>query len=136
VDRPTTPSLVRVATFALFARVLVRLRFAHLAGFLERQPAPTAEDAAELARVSALVERVLAPRIPLLHQTCLTRGVTRYRFLRRAGANVQLVFGLAELDGRYQGHCWVVRDGEPYLERPDPRSIFTAVYAIPADGSF
>jgi transglutaminase superfamily protein len=130
----SAPSLGRVALFAVSAHALMRLRFDLLAALLERARVSLAPDAEELDRVEGVVERVLARRLPLVRHTCLTRSVTRYYFLRRAGADVELVFGLGKVGGSYEGHCWVMRDGEPYREQMDPRPIFTPVYAIPRHG--
>lgn len=76
----------------------------------------------------------LAPRIarPLVRSGCLTRGITLYWFFRRAGLDVELRFGL---DPRAiepaDGHCWLTLDGEPYLEKRDPRLHFTELYRLP-----
>jgi hypothetical protein len=132
--RRSGPSLGRVELFAVSAHGLVHLRFEALAALLERARGASPLDLAELERVSRLVERALAHQLPFVRHTCLTRSVTRYYFLSRAGADVQLVFGLGEVDGRYEGHCWVVRDGEPYLEQTDQLATFTPIHAIPRDG--
>jgi hypothetical protein len=34
-------------------------------------------------------------------------------------------------DGEYVGHCWLVKDGEPFLERTDPRPVFAEIVSIP-----
>lgn len=81
----------------------------------------------------------LAPRIgrPLVRSGCLTRGVTLYWFLRRAGLEVELRFGLDPDDAGdlTDGHCWLTLDGEPYLEPRDPRPRFTEVYRLPLLGT-
>jgi hypothetical protein len=77
----------------------------------------------------------LAPRIgrPLVGSGCLTRGLTLYWFLRRAGLDVELRFGLDPAhDGDLtDGHCWLTLDGAPYLEPRDPRPRFTELYRLP-----
>jgi hypothetical protein len=67
---------------------------------------------------------------PLVRRGCLTRGITLYYFLRRAGADVRLCFGLGAVDGGdgFDGHCWLVLAGEPYLEPRDPRPLYTEMY--------
>jgi hypothetical protein len=62
---------------------------------------------------------------------CLTRGITLFWFLRRAGVDVELTFGVdpVALDG--EGHCWLTLDGEPFLEKVDPRARFTETYRLP-----
>ena len=44
---------------------------------------------------------------------------------------MRLTYGLGERDGRMEGHCWLVRDGEPFLEREDPRGLYAETYSIP-----
>jgi len=55
--------------------------------------------------------------------------VTLYRFLRRAGADVSLRFGVGMMDGAIAGHCWIVYRGEPLAERRDPRGLFVETWA-------
>ena len=35
---------------------------------------------------------------------------------------------------RVEGHCWLVLDDEPFLERADPRGVFVAVATIGRTG--
>lgn len=83
--------------------------------------------------VSAVLAVLLAGR-PLVRRGCLTRGVTLYYFLRRAGVDVSLCFGVGassdQADG-FDGHCWLVKDGEPFLEARDPRRYYTQLYSFP-----
>jgi Transglutaminase-like superfamily len=132
MSRP--PSYARIAVFVLGAQVVVRLPFRFLSGWLESLPRRESGADASLERTSQRVERVLARLRPVTRHTCYARGVTRYYFLRRAGADVRLVFGLGTVQGAYEGHCWVEQSGEPYREPRDPRPIFTSVYAVPSRG--
>ena len=59
---------------------------------------------------------------PLVRPGCLTRGVTLYYALRRAGDDVSLCFGVGEDGGQTAGHCWLDKAGRPLLERVDPRT--------------
>jgi len=59
-------------------------------------------------------------------------GVTLYYFLRRVGVDVSLVFGVAPEATGAVGHCWLVKDGEPYLESVDPREHFISMYSFNA----
>jgi hypothetical protein len=31
----------------------------------------------------------------------------------------------------FTGHCWLVKDGEPFLEVQDPRPLFTEMHRFP-----
>jgi hypothetical protein len=73
----------------------------------------------------ALVDLVLDLTRPILRPDCQVRGLTRYYVLRRAGVDVSLAFGLGWPNGVLAGHCWLVKDDEPYMEPRDPRPVFT-----------
>jgi hypothetical protein len=133
--RPSLAELVLgVRIFAVAAAVplLLRLGPARMAAIIEpRRPPRASRDDRRAEWLAARIDRVLAVGRPVVGPGCLTRGITLYYFLRRADVDVRLQFGIGEVDGSYQGHCWLVRDGEPYLERVDPRPLFTGTYSIP-----
>jgi hypothetical protein len=74
---------------------------------------------------------------PLVRRGCLTRGVTLYYCLRRAGVDVGLTFGMGRVDGGdgFDGHCWLVKGGEPYLEARDPRDHYVPMYSFPCSAA-
>lgn len=122
----------RALIVAASVPTLARLPLARLETLLEprrtaRRPRPSADD-----EVRKAVERALSVGRRLLRPTCLTRTVTRYYLLRRAGVEVSLAFGLDRHDGHRNGHCWLVRNGEPFLEDTDPRALFIEVYRLPS----
>jgi hypothetical protein len=119
-----------VLAFLAAVPLLVRLRPATLERVLE--PRRPCADGSQGPEVAAHVEAVLARAGRLARGSCLTRGVTRYYFLRRAGVPLTLCFGVAWLDGEFAGHCWLLRGGEPFLEPGDPRRVFAETYRIPA----
>ena len=122
-----------IAAFASSVPLLMRLPLPRLAALLNRPPARRRPSAAAAQRLEALV--ALAPRVghPVVRAGCLTRGVTLFWFLRRAGIDVELCFGLDPADGdAADGHCWLVRDGRPFLERADPRWRFAEIFRMPA----
>lgn len=133
--RPTSrhkPILaVRVLAFAVLVPLITRLRLSRQEAILEpvRTPTPDPEREAWLA---ANVDRILAAGRPVVRPGCLTRGLTLYYFLRRAGAGVRLAYGVGTVDGQTEGHCWLVMDGQPYLESKDPRKHFVETYSVPA----
>ena len=118
--------LLQIYLFVITVPVLLRLKLTRLAGLLEprRMPPP---DEARANAVIAATERVLGSGRPLVRPGCLTRGLTLFYFLRRAGVDVALLFGVGEGDGKPAGHCWIVKGGEPFLESRDPRPHFTEV---------
>ncbi len=68
---------------------------------------------------------------PLVRPGCLTRGVTLFWFLRRAGFDVELRFGLDPALGEVtDAHCWLALDGAPLLEKVDV-ARFSELYRLP-----
>ena len=130
--------LMRIGAFAAFVPLLSRLPIRRLQALVEPNCAhPEIESTEDATEHAAKVERIirytnLVCRIarPLIARRCMTRGLTLYFFLRRTGVDASLVFGVGNIRDNFEGHCWLVRDGEPYLETTDPRSAFTPVYAF------
>jgi hypothetical protein len=121
----------RALCFGIAVPALLRLKLTSLDALLDRpaasKRAPPAEDA--INRIVACVDFVWSAGRRLLGWACLHRGLTLYYFLRRTGVDVELCFG-ATPDGP-TAHCWLVRDGLPYLERVDPRGKFFEMYVMP-----
>jgi hypothetical protein len=124
--------LLRLGAFAATVPCLMRLPLTRLSTLLTRPAGSRHPTASEIERLDRLVS--LAPRLahPLVRSGCLTRGVTLFWFLRRAGLDVELAFGLdAGQDRAVDGHCWLTLGGEPFLEKRDPRSQFAELYRLP-----
>ena len=118
---------------ALVAPLLVRLPLPRLEALLEwtasRRPSGARGNP---DAVAATVLEMLQAGWPLVRRGCLTRGLTLYYFLRRAGVDVALTFGMGRVppgDG-FDGHCWLVLDGEPYLEPRDPSHDYATMYSF------
>ncbi len=122
---------VRIFWFAMIIPLLMRLRLAKLASLLERAQPSARPGVDDISKVTMYVDIAIDVGRPLIRPGCLTRGITSYYFLRRAGADVKLYFGMGKPGEEYGGHCWIVKDGEPFLERRDPRPVFTVMYTIP-----
>jgi hypothetical protein len=98
-----------------------------------RSPSGHPEQAVEV--LGRRVGQVIRWGRPLVRPGCLTRGITGYYLLRRAGLDVALCFGIAPARGAdVTGHCWLVLDGEPLLEAVDPRSAFTELLRMSSRG--
>jgi len=127
--------LVRVCVFAATMPLALRLPLPRLAALITRPPRAQRVEGSDIERLERVM--TLAPRIlrPLVRTGCLTRGLTLYWFLRRAGLEVELRFGLDPVGADpADGHCWLTLDGEPYLERRDPRPRFSEVWVLPLAG--
>lgn len=116
---------------AVAARPLSRLRLPLLARLLEPRRPPLGVNNARVDRVVRLIDPVIQFGRPLVRPGCLTRGITLYYFLRRAGLDVTLDFGMGRMGDEFGGHCWITKDGEPYLETLDPRLVFAHMYRMP-----
>jgi hypothetical protein len=134
---------LRVLCFAAAVPLILRLRkLPSLPAWLEPAgragilPPPSPSEVDALVR---RVDRLIAAGRPFIRYGCLVRGLTLYRFLRRAGAEVSLRFGVGmmgaggkegEADGGFAAHCWVVYRGEPLAEPRDPRPLFQETWRI------
>ena len=123
--------LFQVFLFAAAVPALLRLKLARLHRLLGRIPAGRGADPARVQAILRCATIVLHRGQPIIRRGCLTRGVTLYYFLRRAGLDVDLCFGAGHLNGEFAAHCWLERDGEPYQETADPREIFVEMYRLP-----
>jgi hypothetical protein len=124
----------RVFAFASIVHPLMRLHIAKVARIIEpgEDFRPPRDDRAK--RIAKYVEIAIRHGAPAVRPGCLTRGVTRYYFLRRAGMGVTLCFGMGRRNGAFVGHCWLVKDGEPYLENEDPRLWYVEMHRISRTG--
>jgi hypothetical protein len=113
-----------VTLFASVVPLLTRMPLTRLERLLRPRRAPTRRNDAE--RRVAVVESVLRTRpLRTVGRTCLTRGLTRWVFLNRAGIPAELVFGAGRpTDSGFAGHCWIEIGATPYLEAIDPRPRF------------
>ena len=126
----------RVFLFAAVLPLLFRLKIPLVTRLLDvrvgRDGAAAAAEEHDF--IIRCVEWALLAGRPLVRPNCLTRGVTRYFFLRRAGVDLSLCFGAAWRQGELiqaPGHCWLVKDGKPYLEMSDPLLCFMPIYSLP-----
>jgi hypothetical protein len=122
-----TVLLLRIYAFVVLVPILLRVRLGRLSSLLEPTHVPPVPDEARANAIVDATDRVLRSGRPFVRTGCLTRGLTLLYFLRRAGLDVSLEFGVGEVEGEPTGHCWLVKDGEPFLEKEDPRPMFTEV---------
>lgn len=127
--------LLQIYLFVIAVPALLRLGLPRLAAILEPRRMPAAPDEARAEAIVSATDRVLRSGRPFVRTGCLTRGLTLFYFLRRAGVDVALLFGVGEVDGDPSGHCWIVKGGEPFLEPRDPRPHFTEVCRLSSGAS-
>lgn len=131
-SRPVSNAILFLQVFAFATAVpfLLRLKLFRLGPLLEPRSSFMAPDKATVDRIVGYVETAIRRGGPLVRRGCLTRGLTRYYFFRRAGMDVSLCFGAGTAEKAFVGHCWLEKAGEPFLEPTDPRTRFTVMHRI------
>jgi len=124
---------LRIFFFATAVPALLRLKMSTLQSMLEPRHAPLMRTPARIQKTVSYVDWALQLGRPLIRSGCLTRGLTLYYFLRRVGLDVTLCFGATKAEDRIDAHCWLVKDGKPFLETKDPRLLFVKVYSLPQE---
>jgi hypothetical protein len=129
--RGDTALFVESFGVALTTPLLMRLPLPRLDALLDwvvTRSTPAGE--ADPDAIANTVLQMLQTGRPLVRRGCLTRGLTLYYCLRRAGVDVELSFGMGRTTGGdgFDGHCWLVLSGAPYLEPRDPRSDYATMY--------
>jgi len=91
--------------------------------------ADAAETAETQARLSRLLDLLLATDFWLYTPTCWKRAPVLYRFLALSGIRTRVVFGVRRQEsGALDGHAWLEADGAPLLERTAPDYTVTFSY--------
>jgi len=123
---------VRVVLFAALVPLLLRLcKLPDLPSWIEpRRRSLPPPDPSEIAALTERIDELLIAGRPAVRTGCMVRGLTLYRFLRQAGADVSLRFGVGTIRGDFAAHCWIVYCGEPLAESHDPRPLFTETWRI------
>lgn len=132
-----TPSdgalLCAVSLFVLLTPLLLRLNLKRLLPLIDVRTSRPARAHTYALRLEQLVDGALAGLRPLFGSYCLSRGLTLFFFLRRAGFAPTLHFGMGKVDGNFSGHCWLELEGKPFLEKTPP-TLFRSVYTyVPAN---
>jgi Transglutaminase-like superfamily len=125
---------LRILVFAAGIPCLLRMKLSKVAEVLEPGSDPSDVEEQRVQKIAGYVERAIRDAKPFVRPGCLTRGLTRYYFLRRAGLDVTLCFGMGGADRDFTGHCWLEKDGEPFLEGDDPRSLYAEMYRVSRAG--
>ncbi len=130
---PSAFLFVRLLLFIAVSPLLLRVNLPRLLAFLEPRALSTDPDPVKVDRIIRYTDALLVGRGPLPRRSCFRRAVTLYYFLRREGMQLGICFGVSRSGEGLTGHCWLVRDGEPFLEKGDPLSTFIPMYSFPHD---
>ncbi len=120
----------RIFLFAAAVPLLMRIPLPRLARLLSISGSTPKQNSLRVEKIIDFVEMAREVGQPFVRRSCQTRGLTLYYFLIRAGLDVTLEFGIGELESGFSGHCWLVKEGEPFLEARDPRPIYKTMYAV------
>ncbi len=124
---------LRALAFAASVPLLLRMKLPRLDAWLERRFSTAGHG--RVSTENRDIREILRPvnlAVGLLRHRCLGRGLTRYYFLRRAGFEVVLCFGVRLVGGGLTGHCWLEKAGVPFLE-PGPAVRYSEpIYQMPS----
>jgi hypothetical protein len=82
------------------------------------------------SRLAAMLDEILRTNVAALTPTCWKRAAVLYRYLRLAGHEPRILFGLRKpADPPLTGHAWVEVNGTPVFEATPPD--FVVVYSFP-----
>ena len=121
----------RIFCFVLATPLLLQLRLPQLRTLLESKKPQTYVDIGRIEYILNSIDTILQIGWPVIQKQCYPRGLTLYYFLNRAGLNVGLNFGAEKINDSLSGHCWLVKDGEPFSELEDPRTHYKEIYHFP-----
>ena len=128
---PSAFLFLRVLLFIAVSPLLLRVKLPRLLAFLEPRAPSKDSDPVKVDRIIRYTDALLPGRGPFPRRSCFRRAVTLYYFLSREGMELGICFGVSPSGESLAGHCWLVRDGEPFLEKGDPLSKFIPMYSFP-----
>jgi hypothetical protein len=121
----------QIFCFVLVTPLLLKLRLPRLRKLLRSRKPPAKLDIDRIEYIINSTDKILQIGWPVVQKRCFPRGLTLYYFLNREGYHVGLYFGAEKIDDILSGHCWLVKDGEPFSELEDPRTNFKEIYHFP-----
>jgi hypothetical protein len=123
---------VRMALWVVLASALARLmplpqahRFVSTRVRAPRLGA-SGDTAIQLARA---IDRILRLDLFVFKRSCWRRALVLQRFLALHGIDSRVNFGLKKTGGELQGHAWLERDGQPFLE--DDAAAYVVTFSLP-----
>jgi Transglutaminase-like superfamily len=124
--------ILRILVYAAAVPALTRTKLTSWERFAggRRTPRSRARPGAEQKMVD-YVDAVLVAFRPVVRPGCLVRGLTLYHFLSKAGVDVSLSFGVGRVGSSFTGHCWLVKDGRPFLEPDRTDHLYTETFRLP-----
>jgi hypothetical protein len=81
------------------------------------------------ARLAQAIDRVLGLELFMFKRSCWRRALVLHRYLALHGFESRVNFGLKKTTGELQGHAWLERDGQPFLE--DDAGAYVVTFSLP-----
>jgi len=122
----------RMALWVILASVLARLMplpLAHRLVSTRVRTRPIGASADVPATLARSVDRLLRLDIFMFRRSCWRRALVLHRFLALHGIDSRVNFGLKKAGGELQGHAWLERDGQPFLE--DDAGAYVVTFTLP-----
>jgi hypothetical protein len=127
--------LVRMLGWSAFLPVAKRLLpLPRLVAVTRPRSRRGSRDPALEARIASLAAWVFTNRPGRSRDNCLERALVTYRYLSRAGADPELVIGMAPDAGGVRGHAWVTVEGTPIHDSPERLGRFESLVVFTSDG--
>ncbi|HEY6804539.1 MAG TPA: lasso peptide biosynthesis B2 protein [Pyrinomonadaceae bacterium] len=80
-------------------------------------------------RLAQSIDLLLSADVLFLRPICWKRAAVLRRYLSRKGIPTQIIFGVRkELKNEVDGHAWLERDGQPFLEKTPPDYVVTYTF--------
>lgn len=122
----------RIFILAAALTIVLRLRLSKpLLALLESMETGGNEPSEERLRdITRRTDTVLLLGRPAIRSECLARTCLLYYQMKKAGADVNIRFGVAMAGSEFRSHCWLLVDGLPQYEHFDPRPAFKPLYDL------
>ena len=129
---------IRMVGWRIVLPVLKRaLPLPRLARLMWAPPSGKQREPGREEQIATLARGLSGRRERARFDNCLERSLVAYRYLSRAGAEPELVVGVArnEDDGGVRGHAWIRLDGRPFHEPARSLDGFDELTAFGHDGT-
>lgn len=122
--------LVRIAALSAILPVLLRgMKLPRLLKMLASRNTTTVVDTAQIDKTVRFTSFVLSRRRLGNKSWCLKRSLLLYHFLGQAGLPVEINFGIQKTNDSLEGHAWLTRGGEVYLDSEERTSDYEVIYS-------
>lgn len=142
-DKTRNGSLVKITGIVIFAEVFllasalpVLLRFFSLPSVMKYLTPEKSEENPLQWKINLIVNavnKILGIGFFIFHPTCLKKSLILYHFLRKAGMNVVIHFGVKKNGCALDGHSWITKNGERLYDNLETVDDFSITYSYPQE---